>query len=87
MDSWGDIRSPHIGSRRRPCPYSSRLIIHEIIQGSRTKVADIVPNKYAKRLTKIEGEGVEAVAARAAITRNLVPAGQITAATLEQQFA
>ena len=41
-------------------------------------------NDQASRLAKIEGEGDDAVAARAAIA--LVPVGRITSATLNQQW-
>ena len=41
-------------------------------------------NDQASRLAKIEGEGDDAVAARAAIA--VVPVGRITSATLDQQW-
>ncbi len=62
-------------------------LVHEIIQGSLTKAAEIVAADQAGRLAKLEDEGEESVAARAATAGTLVPAGQITAASLEKQWA
>ena len=60
-------------------------LIHDMIQVSlNNKAHEIVANDQANKLAKIEGEGDDDVAARAAIT--LVPAGRITSATLEQQW-
>ena len=60
-------------------------LVHDMIQVFLNKAHEIVANdQQANRLAKIEGEGEDAVAARAAIT--LVPAGRITSAPFEQQW-
>ena len=58
--------------------------VHDMLQVSLNKAHEVVANDQASRLAKIEGEGDDAVAARAAIT--VVPVGRITSATLNQQW-
>ena len=60
-------------------------LIRDMLQVSLNTAHEIVANDQASRLAKIEGEGEDAVAARAAIT--LVLPCRITSATLNQQWA
>ena len=81
MDSWVDFRGSRERMRSRHCSYR---LVHDILQVSLTKAHEVVANDQASRLAEIEGEGDDAVAARAAIA--VVPVGRITSATLHQQW-
>ena len=84
FDSW--TRGFTSAARVKGCAAAivPNRLIHDILQVSLTKAHEIVANDQASRLAKIEGEGDDAVAARAAIA--LVPVGRITSATLNQQW-
>ena len=68
FDSW--IRGVTSAARVKGCAAAivPNHLVHDMIQVSRNKAHEIVANDQANRLAKIEGEGEDAVAARAAIT-------------------
>ena len=84
FDSW--TRGLTSAARVKGCAAAivPNRLIHDMLQVSLNKPHEIVANDQASRLAKIEGEGEDAVAARAAIT--LVPPDRITSATLNQQW-
>ena len=84
FDSW--IRGMTSAARVKGCAAAivPNRLVHDMIQVSLNKAHEIVANDRANRLAKIEGEGEDAVAARAAIT--FVPPGRITSAPLAQQW-
>ena len=84
FDSW--TRGLTSAARVKGCAAAivPNRLVHDILQVSLTKAHEIVANDRASRLAKIEGEGDDAVAARAAIA--VVPVGRITSATLNQQY-
>ena len=84
FDSW--IRGVTSAARVKKCAAAivPNRLVHDMIQVSLNKAHEIVANDRANMLAKIEGEGEDAVAARAAIT--FVPPGRITSAPLAQQW-
>ena len=84
FDSW--TRGLTSAARVKGCAAAivPNRLVHDILQVSITKAHEVVANDRASRLAKIEGEGDDAVAARAAIA--VVPVGRITSATLDQQW-
>ena len=84
FDSW--TRGLTSAARVKGCATAivPNRLVHDILQVSLTKAHEVVANDRANRLAKIEGEGDDAVATRAAIA--VVPVGRITSATLNQQW-
>ena len=68
FDSW--IRGVTSAARVKGCAAAivPNRLVRDMIQVSLNKAHEIVANDRANRLAKIEGEGEDAVAARAAIT-------------------
>ena len=84
FDSW--TRGLTSAARVKGCAaaLAPNRLVHDMLQVSLNKAHEVVANDQASRLAKIEGEGDDAVAARAAIA--VVPVGRITSATLNQQW-
>ena len=84
FDSW--TRGLTSAARVKGCAAAivPNRLVHDILQVPLTKAHEVVANDQASRLAKIEGEGDDAVAARAAI--GVVPVGRIISATLNQQW-